>query len=296
MNEARHEMLTNAEYHAHPAVGASALECFRESRRTYFARYVAKTEPCPPPSAAMQLGTLVHLRLLEPDKFAGAVAEPYPELAPDGKKWLRREGSDHQKQWQAEVEKRRGLIACEPDELARVEKIVAAIRENEYASRLLAQEGESEFTIFWTDKTTGLECKCRVDYMPTAILSDPELVAVDLKTAADPSPQAYASALVHLGYHRKLRHYQAGLNAYVGKQQNFVHIAAGTSSPFIVAIYDIDDRDARDGFPLGQEQRGRMLRNLKDCIDSNDWREPYEKSVVTLSLPSWAASEESYQY
>src|SRR5262249_7036551 len=151
------------------------------------------------------------------------------------------------------------------------------------AHALLNQKGEPEFSIFWTDKQTGLPCKCRVDYMPTEVLSDPRGVAVDLKTAADPSPKEYASSLVRLGYHRKLRHYQAGLNAYTGSQQPFVHIAAGTSPPYVVASYEVDDTHPNDGFPLGAEQRRRTLTALAECLDSGDWREPYEKSVVTLS-------------
>lgn len=293
---AKHVDMTSTDYHAHPAIGASMLECFRESRRTYYARYVEKSEPAPEPSAAMVLGTLVHLMLLEPERFPQSVADPYPETAPDGKNWLRRKGSDHERWWAEEVAKRDGKIPCDVDLLSRLDRIVKSIRGNERAAKLLAQEGKTEFTILWRDKHTGLDCKCRVDFMPTSLIADPRPVAVDLKTTDDPAPQPYASSLVRLGYHRKLKHYQAGLNAYTGSQQPFVHIAAGTCPPYAVASYDIDDRHPNDGFPLGAEQRRRTLRNLAECIESNDWREPWEKSVVTLSLPSWAFSEEAYQF
>lgn len=293
---ARHVAMTSEEYHAHPAIGASMLECFRESRRTYFARYVAKTEPAPEPTDAMNFGTLVHMSLFEPERVADAVAAPYPEFAPDGKKWLRRAGSNHEKWWAEEVAKREGKIKVMSDVLPRVARVVEAIKANEFAATILGQEGTPEFSIFWVDKATGLECKCRVDFMPTQWMTDYRKVAADLKTADDPSPQPYISQCVRLGYHRKLRHYRAGLNAYTGSQQNFVHIAAGTSPPYVVAHYDIDDRDQRDGYPLGQEQRRRVLRNLAECMDTGDWREPWEKSVVTLLLPSWAFAEESYQF
>src|SRR5687767_7846345 len=57
INKAEHRPMSAAEYHAHPALGASMLETFRESRRKFHALYVAKTMTPTPASGAMQLGT-----------------------------------------------------------------------------------------------------------------------------------------------------------------------------------------------------------------------------------------------
>jgi exodeoxyribonuclease VIII len=287
INKAEHRPMTSAEYHAHPALGASMLETFRESRRKFYGQHVAQTMPPREPTDAMKLGTLVHLRLLEPERFPEAVADPYPEVAPDGKNWLRRKGSDHEAWWQEEVNKRLGKIAAEKHTLDLVEAVVAAVKANDRANWLLSQQGESEFPIFWTDPDTGLPCKIMVDWFAA--------ISLDLKTAYDPSPAAYAKSLVGLGYHRKLAHYKCGLSHYCGENAEFVHIAAGTTAPHCVACYEVDDRD-RQGFNLGAAQRRRMLYELAECYRTNDWREPWEKSVVTLQLPAWAFQEDSYQY
>lgn len=284
---AEHRPMTAAEYHAHPAIGASMLETFRDSRRKFHALYVAKTMTPSAPTPAMQLGTLVHMKLLEPERFNEAVAEPFPSVAPDGKKWLRREGSDHQRWWQEEIDKRAGMIACDEQTLDLIDAIAAAVRGNSRASWLLSQQGEPEFPIFWTDPDTGLQCKIMVDWFAA--------IKLDLKTACDPSPQAYASALVRLGYHRKLAHYKCGLSHFCGDETEFVHVAIGTSAPHCVACYEVDDRD-RQGFNLGAAQRRRTLYELAECYRTDDWREPWEKSVVTLQLPPWAFSEDAYQY
>lgn len=284
---AEHRPMSSEEYHAHPALGASMLETFRESRRKFHALYVAKTMPSPPPTAAMQLGTLVHLRLLEPEKFTARVAEPFPALAPDGKKWLRRSGSDHEKWWQDELDKREGLIACDEQALDQIKSIVKAVRANSRANWLLSQQGEAEYPIFWTDPDTGLDCKIMVDWFAA--------IKLDLKTTYDPSPAAYAKSLVSLGYHRKLAHYKCGLSHYCGDETEFVHVAIGTTEPYCIACYEVDDRD-RQGFNLGAAQRRRTLYELAECYRTGDWREPWEKSVVTLQLPPWAFSEDAYQF
>lgn len=81
--------LSNEDYHADTgAFSASALEDFRDSRRLFEARYITKTLPPKAATPAMELGTCVHLRILEPERYFATLAEPFPEEAPDGKKWL----------------------------------------------------------------------------------------------------------------------------------------------------------------------------------------------------------------
>jgi hypothetical protein len=65
---------TNEEYHAKcDYVGKSMLDDFRRSRRLYEARYVTRTMKHPGQSLAMLKGTLLHRRLLEPDRYFNSV-------------------------------------------------------------------------------------------------------------------------------------------------------------------------------------------------------------------------------
>jgi hypothetical protein len=282
---AQHLVISAADYHACAGVGSSMLECFRDSRRTYHARYVAKTEPPPGPTAAMQLGTLVHLKLLEPARFDEAVAAPLPEVAPDGKAWLRRKGSDHEKWWAEELESRAGKIAADQETLATVDLIVASVLSNWHARKLLERDGEPEFPIFWHDKETGLPLKCLVDWWSS--------LPLDIKTTRDPSPQAFAKDCVTLGYHRKRAHYLAGIQAFSGEDLPLIHLAVGNQPPFACCCYELDDTDW-DGKSLGFRQWRKTLRQLAECYETDDWSEPYERQIVSLRLPGWAFSEESY--
>ena len=284
---AQHIDMTNEAYHAHEAIGASMIETFRHSRREYHARYIAKTEP-PKESPAMAFGTLVHLLVLEPELAESRIADPFPDVAPDGKKWLRRKGSDHEKWWQEELDKREGMLQCDAEDLQRARDCVAAIKDNEKAAAFFARKGKPEYSIFWTDAASGLACKCRVDWMSS--------VAVDLKTTRDATPAEYAKQLVQLGYARKKAHYEAGLRALFGdKAPPFIHIAVESVAPHRVANYELDDRD-KEGYSLGEGQRRTLLHWIAKCMESGDWREPWERKPITLQLPSWAFHEDSYQF
>lgn len=285
--EARHIRMDNAEYHAHPAIGASMLETFRASRRLYHGYYVTGDIPRPGPTAAMILGTLVHVRTLEPERFDSVVAKPYPDLAPDGKKWLRRKGSDHARWWEWVEFSRRGKYMVDADTLQQIEGIAAAILGNWHARRLLQRDGQPEFSIFWRDNETGLPLKCRVDWMAD--------IPLDIKTTRDPAPGPFARDCVKLGYHRKAAHYRAGIDNYKGAPTPMVHLAAGTAAPYTVATYELDDSDRnRGGRSLGYQQWRDTLTQLAECYQTGDWREPYEREIVSLRMPGWAFTEDAY--
>jgi hypothetical protein len=284
VTDARHEMMTSAEYHAHPAVGASMLETFRESRRTYFARYVAKTEPHPIPSIAMRLGTLVHKRLLEPARYA---AELFivPKNAPDDAPWDMRKKA-HKQAWKDMLDAH-GADDAVDDALAEtVELIAASVLGNWHARTLLMKAGEPEFPIFWTDQETGLDLKCMVDWWSKPF-------PIDIKTTRNPAPDSFAKDCVTLGYHRKRAHYMAGIQAFTGEDLPLVHLAVGNQPPYACCPYEIDDTDC-DGKSLGYRQWRQTLRALAECHDSGDWSEPFENQIVSLRLPGWAFSQDQY--
>lgn len=282
---AKHVDLTAEDYHAHPAIGSSMLETFRKSRREFYGRYVSKEIPPKEPTAAMQLGTLVHMAILEPERFAETVVT-MPNLYM-GEEWNWRKPShrDARDAMKAQFASD-GKTCIELSEWESIESMVKAVRSNKYAHRLVSAKGKPEFSIFWTDALTGLELKARVDWMAA--------IPLDIKTTNDPTPEAYARTVVSLGYHRKNCHYLQGIAAFNGEQTPMVQLAVETVAPHRVAPYDLDDRDL-DGRSLGWRQWRETLSALKQCMDSGDWRDPWEKQITTLRLPGWAFSQESYQ-
>lgn len=287
MNDARHVEMTAEEYHAHPAVGSSMLEDFRTSRRLYYAKHIAKTEP-QKKSDALDFGTLVHLMLLEPEKLPVLVAPPMPAVTPSGEPWNKRLKADREAWAAAEAERSCFPLCFSDEDLKRAKRTVDAVMGNWHARRLVEQKGEREYSIFWTDPATGIECKCRVDWWSA--------IPLDIKTTCDATPAFYAKQCVKFGYTRKRAHYLDGIRYLTGdKNPAFVHLAVETDGFHRVLCSELDDLD-RDGHSLGETQRRSLLWELAKCIETGDWREPWERNVITLGLPGWAYSEDAFNY
>lgn len=272
-------------YHEHPAIGASMIEIFRRSRREFYQRFVECEEVPAKRTDPMDLGTLIHARLLEPLRFEELLAPQFPSTNEAGEEWNWRKPAhrDERDAWYAKHAD--GKIVISEEERTDLDKIIGAVLNNQHARRLLEREGKSEYSIFWTDYETGLNLKCRVDWFSS--------IPLDLKSSADVSPAEYSRQIVKLGYHRKLAHYLDGIAAHVGEPVPMVHLAVETKTPYRVATYDINDADLR-GRSLGERQRRELLRQIQKCYADNDWREPWEKQIVSLSLPRWAFSEDEF--
>jgi hypothetical protein len=276
------------QYHADQAIGASMLEDFRESRRLYEGRYITKTIPPREPSAAMEMGTWIHARILEPDRYFENLGDPLPDVAPDGKKWLRRKGSDHEKWWAEEVEKRAGRLGIDLETREQIEAIALSVLSKPWAKPLLAGTGEPEYSIFWTDDETGLRLKCRVDWFRP-------IISIDLKTTGNASPAQFVKTCVSLGYHRKRAHYLAGIKEFTNDSRaKMVHLAVATTPPYSAGAYEIGDTDSRMNASLGLMEWRYDLRSLARCIQANDFSETWEREIMVLEYPAYAFTQSAY--
>lgn len=273
------EKMPAEEYHADESIGASQLEDFRKSRRLFEARHVLKSIPPMEPTPGMKLGTLIHTRILEPDRYKESVVVA-PADAPDRRS----------RNWWADFEALHyGKDIIKHSEGVEIEAIAASVHAKPWAARLLRGKGQPEFSIFWTDLETGLNLKCRVDWLAA--------ISIDLKSTINPAPAAYAKSLVNLGYARKLAHYRAGISAFTGAEAEFLHVAIGTEPPYPCGCYEIDDRDYGDvRVPrLGEQQWRRTLHELAECVSTGDFSDPFERQILELKLPGYAFQEDAWR-
>ena len=266
-----------AQYHAdHTAIGHSMLEVFRESVPLYHGRFVARTVPAPEPTAAMALGTALHAALLEPERFCDLVA-----VAPlvDRRTKAGRERWD---QFEAEASGRT-VISGDQELLARV--MANAVRRNKFAAQLLAAPGRNEATFRVRDDATGLELKARQDR-----LLDRGII-LDLKTAADPSPEAFGRSAHNFGYYRQDAHYRRVRQLALGidrHAEEMLFIVVGSSPPHECFVFELDERAQE----LGWMQVEDDLQALANRQLTGNWESPYDHQLNTLQLPRWAYTEQ----
>lgn len=276
---------TAEEYHAdHSKIGHSMLDDFIESPKDYCARYIAKTKPRKEPTDAMKLGTAAHILLWEPENWDELVAPTAPDLAPDGKKWLRRKGSDHEKWWAEFLAGCNGKLALTDDQTNQARMAISAIRANDTAMSLLAMEGPQEYAIVWQDKETKLDCKARIDKVAPRDEFD---FLIDLKVTPDVSPAKFSRKMAAMGYGRQGSWYSEGYREVTGREPRFIFLAVSPETGE-VGIY----APKQSALALGHEQNHDGLKDLLTCLESGIWTAEYEEGIFDLDLPAWEYSNQ----
>ena len=251
--------ISNADYHADPAVSASHLKEIARSPYHYWARYLDPLRLPVEPTPAMRFGSLVHCAVLESDQLQSRYGVCGPRNTKAGKE-------------QAEQMAAAGIEAVTASDMLTANRIADSVRSHPAAAALLAK-GKAEQSFWWDDLPTGLRCKCRPDWYQGSTV-------VDLKTCTDASPAAFARSVATYGYHLQAAHYLAGLHG----AERFVFIAVEKTSPYAVAVYELDAA----ALAAGRTMRDNAMATIATCKATDSWPGYGDTSVQTLSLPGWA--------
>lgn len=255
--------LSNADYHAHPAISKSGLDKIAKSPAHYKAAREAEHEG----SDALVFGSAFHDYILLPDTFQTA----YTVLPPDF------DGRTKEGKVMLESIRQSEQTVLKTEWLTDIEGMAAAIAAHPKASALL-QGGKAEQSIFWTDEDSGIDCRCRPDYL------HPGGIIVDLKSTTDASPEEFARSVAKYRYHVQDAFYSEGYYQATGQwPRGFVFIAVEKTAPYAVACYSLDD----DAKAYGHELFRRDLETLLEAEKSQEWT-AYSQEIETLSLPAWA--------
>jgi hypothetical protein len=220
-----------------------------------------------PETDAMTIGSAVHVAVLEPDKF------PLRFMVWEG-------GVRRGKEWEMfkVAAGDRGIL--KPDEYQTCLDIRDAVRGHERAGELLVS-GISELTIQWTDETTGMACKGRIDYLNAAN------VLIDLKTTRD-AGGAFLNQAARMLYHVQMAWYRDALRACKRSVAETKFIAVENKPPYDVMVYDIPDAVLKQG---RDRYQGWMLK-LQECRLADKWPGRCPDWEVPFVLPEWASGED----
>lgn len=265
--------LSNAEYHAHPAISKSRLDLLARSPFHYYAQYNAPNPPTREESATLKLGSLAHCAVLEPAELNNRYIIQPPELD------MR---SSAGKAWKADIKD--GYIVISEEQLKAAYNIDTALRRlPDVASAL--KDGRPEVSVFCVDDETGLDLKCRPDWVHEA--GDGGVILLDVKTTQDASRREFARSVAKWRYHVQAAFYTDLYAKATGRTvHGFVFAVCESGYPHAAACYMLDDAAMRKGRALYRQD----LQLLKSCIDRNQWP-AYGESVQPLELPAWAVNE-----
>jgi hypothetical protein len=175
--------LTHEQYAALPGINASAIKKGAVSMK-HMRHFL--TERDDRDSPALRWGRIVHLAILEPDRFA-SVSSVYDGRRAGGK-------------WEAHIDAHEKEWTLKPEEMAAIMKMTAAVYSEPEAARLISQS-RHEIALQWTGGYGA--GKCRVDGLGDGWF-------MDLKTIARLTAESMGRAYLSYDYDLQMGWYSEG--------------------------------------------------------------------------------------
>lgn len=277
--------MSNAEYHADPAISKSGLDEVNRSPLHYWTRYLDPNREPRKETPALAFGTAVHCAILEPDRFvtdyikapkfdrrtnAGKAAAAEFEAANAGRLWL--DGTDYD--------------ACL--------RVRDAMRDHPAVAHLL-RGGKRERSLFWTDELLtndvaddplpAVQCKARPDW-----LADDYSIIADVKTTDDARSAAFSRSIWNYRYHVQAALYLDGVRAVTAELPRlFVFIVVEKEPPYACAVYYADEGMIEQG----RREYRRNLETYRICKARNEWT-AYPEDLLPIGLPAYARRADSF--
>lgn len=249
------------------------------------------------PTAAMTLGSALHVATLEPGRFESLFYIcPASDLrTTEGKKIF----AEHREKAGARAIIRSGTkdddkTGGENTPISSVGQIellqgmAKSIRGLKSTARFLDGAGFNEVSMLWKDEEFDLWCKARVDRMQLDFEKFNRPLIVELKTARDASDFWFSKDIDSRNYDAQAASYRHGLQMICGKSAIHVFIAVENFAPYDAAVYMPDDHSLQTGLLKYRH----MLKLYAQCVKSGKWP-GYPDKVQTIGLPGYA-NERTY--
>ena len=264
-----HRGISNAEYHAAPALSNTGLSWLARSPEIFYARALDPNRPPERERAGQLEGTLAHCAILEPEEFAKRYRIGPDVATRSAKAWKDAEES----------------AAGEGLQLIKRGEYETAMRQAESVRRLpevaeLLSSGMPELSAFWEDRDTGVLCKCRPDWTHDA---GGGVILLDVKTYSDASPREFSRQIARKGYYRQDAHYSTGFEIAAGVPVlGFVFVAVETEYPYSSCAVMLDDTAKAQG----RRECRRLTDLYAECLKRNEWP-GYSQAIELVGLPKY---------
>jgi hypothetical protein len=263
-------MKTNLEYHSDTTrISKSGLDLINKSPAHYYQRYLSGQHE-EKSSKALEIGSAVHMAVLEPELFAETYAI-YPELD--------RRTKAGKEAFEAFIEQNANKAFLSASDFQQCLALAESVKSHEKAAKLL-ESGKAEQTITWDDLETGAPCKARPDFVTERMGST---FIVDLKTTEDASPRAFSRSAYKYRYHVQAAFYLDGYEQAHGvTPEAFIFVAVEKTPPYLVACYVYGPEELN----LARATYRANLATYLECLNSQSWP-GYPALIHPLELPNY---------
>ncbi|RBO73484.1 PD-(D/E)XK nuclease-like domain-containing protein [Microbacterium sp. H6] len=262
--------LPEPDYHAHPSLSSTGAKLLLDSAAK-FDWVVNKRNR--QEKKAYDVGTAVHSLVL--GTGAEVVIIPDELLSGDA----RSISSKAAKQWVVDA-REAGKLPMKEAEYTPVKQMADALLMHPTGRALLDRPGNAEASMFAIDPVTGIEQRCRFDFLP-----DDRRVAVDLKKTrpGHARPFKFASTVVEYGYHVSWAWYTE-IAALIGEPVvDMVFLVVEDAPPYNILPARLNDEFKEIGAAQARVARERFKR----ALDTGEWP-GYAPEIQLIRPPQFA--------
>ncbi|MEX3614445.1 MAG: PD-(D/E)XK nuclease-like domain-containing protein [Burkholderia gladioli] len=274
-------------YHARSEISKSGLDDINVSPAHFYALHLDPKRPARPMRAGQLEGHLAHCAILEPDEFSKryAVVPADAPRRPTEVQWNAKKPSEDSiaaMAWWTEFNAcANGATIIATAQYETAMRQAESVRDLPEVREAL-QRGRAEVSAFWTDPTTGVQCRCRPDWVHNA--TESATILLDVKTFSSAGADEFRRQAARKRYHVQDAFYTDGYAAASGLNVlAFVFVAVETEWPYAAHAMMLDE-------PSREQGRADYARNLATyarCDATGEWP-GYSKEITLITLPQWA--------
>ena len=252
--------LPDADYRNAPGYGSTAIKWFLEEVPAQAKHWIDHPEDAPTFDAA-SVGQLVHALVL---------GQPHPFVVKD---WDGR--TKEGKERAAEVAAN-GQIGLSQSDFDLAHGMADGVRRHPTVAAILDKPGSAECSVFAT--VDGVKCKARFDWLP----DDPNLPALDLKTAMSANPRVFVKNVAKFEYAVQRAEYLDVLEAVEGRRRELLIVAVDKRAPHLTSLVGVPEMWSQ----IASDKAAKARRIIRECEASGVWPD-YGDGIHYIDAPTY---------
>lgn len=272
-------------YHRHPALSSSgAKKLTPPSTPAHFREWCDGEQPA---KKEFDIGSAAHTVVLGTGRPLHVVEAP---------NWVSKTAKEER-----EVARDLGRIPVLEHEYEMVQAMADEIRRHPVASflfqrqryeggQLIEATGAPEVSLFWRDEMTGIDKRCRLDWLPFLLSASGVLLVPDYKTCRSASDDAVDRAVRDYGYHQQAEWNTAGIETLGlsgGAPVLFVFVFQEKTAPYLINVRAVNPQTLQ----VAEHKNHQAAELFKRCTASGEWP-GYPAEIGFASLPYWDLKRE----
>ena len=268
-----HRDIPASVYHAEEGASASRLRTIHNATPAHL---WLEMQADVVPTWEMQLGTLIHQRILEPSQPLPALAIVPYTYEQDGLVLDWNPRTKHCRGW-VKDQRAAGKIVVTGNDLDQIEAATERVMAHPEARELL-DGADTEVTIRW-ETTCGFQCKARLDMVPKGAFLG------DLKTTDDASQRGFERKCLSMGYHLQAAFYLDGWQAMGDREFTGFRFIAYERETGLVSVNQMSAELIQEGRIAYETALEKFITATRTGI----W--PAYPGIQMLDVPKWKRKE-----